>query len=410
MAPMRVTPIAFVVILVHLTAAAQSFDCKLAQSPREHAICDSPRLISLDTSIASDFKSLRAQLSPASAALVESDQREWSQWIDLVCRNQIARSKPSGSAATPAPAEPPRHFGSLGAPGQSANSLSGADDPFNLSHCLQDQYAARARDFQKTAHIGTAIIFSRAHFLYQSADQLYKSGDRPDEAAIRKMAGPDYPGFGYGALRWPQLDRKTGELTPAETAWNMAIKRRAASSGAGIFDAGQNPTFDTAVNALEDINADYVLDAANDRLLEVSLLVSSHLWVSGAFPLTIRSSFLWWFDHNRELTAEDVFLPVSAWAQFLASVATGRLHASERLKPLLRDDSTLTSAVEEFAPQTSNWTLTRNGLTVTFSQGAVAANPAGLPRVFISWEDLKPFLEPTLDPATLPTRLPRPGP
>ena len=171
--------------------------------------------------------------------------------------------------------------------------------------------------------------------------------------------------------------------------------------------AEQNPTFDTAVNALEDIDADYVLDAANDRLLEVSLLVSSHLWVSGASPFTIRSSFLWWLDRNRELAPEDVFLPISAWAEFLSSVATGRLQANERLKPMLRDDSALASVVEELAPETSNWTLTRNGLTVTFSPGTVAGNPAGMSRVFVSWEDLKPFLEPTLNPATLPTRLPR---
>ena len=385
--------------------AAQSFDCKLAQSPREQAVCASTRLSALDAEIATAYTTLREQLSPQGAALLESDQHEWSQWIDLVCRN---RPKTPGSTASPVPTEPARHFGNLGAPGQGASSLPGGEGGSNLSHCLQDHYSARARDFKKTAHLGTAIIFSRAHFLYQSEDQLYNSGDRPNQTAIRNVAGPDYPGFGYGVLRWPQIDRKTGELTPAETAWNAAIKTRAFRLGAGIFDAGQNLTFDTAVNALEDINADYVLDAANDRLLEVSLLVGSHLWVSGASPLTIRSSFLWWLDRNRELAPEDVFLPVSAWPEFIASVATGRLHDNLRLKPLLRDDPILAEAATQSSPQTSNWTLTQNGLTITFLQGMVAANTAGMPRVFISWEDLKPFLDPELNPTTLPARLPRP--
>ena len=272
---------------------------------------------------------------------------------------------------------------------------------------MQDQYAARARDFKKTVHLGTAIIFSRAHFLYKSGS--FRSARL--NPAIRKSA---YPGFGYGSLRWPQIDvkpdRNSGGLTLAETAWNAAIKRQAAKFGAGIFDAGQNPTFDTAVNALEDLDADYILDAANDRLIEVSLIVSSHLWVSGASPLTIRSSSLWWLDRNRELAPEDIFLPVSAWPEFLASVATGRLRANPRLKTLLRDDPILEDAVAQFAPQPSNWTLTQNGLTITFLQGAVAANPAGMPRVFISWEDLKPFLQPTLNPTTLPARLPKPNP
>ncbi len=119
-------------------AAAQSLDCKLAQSPREQAICAGTRLSALDTEIATAYKSLRDELSPQSSALVESDQREWSQWIDLVC------------------------------PAQGKGT-------YDLSHCLQDHYAARARDFKKTVHLGTAIIFSRAHFLYKSGGQLQQA-------------------------------------------------------------------------------------------------------------------------------------------------------------------------------------------------------------------------------------------
>ena len=101
---------------------------------------------------------------------------------------------------------------------------------------------------------------------------------------------------------------------------------------------------------------------------------------------------------------------MSAWQEFLASVATGRLRANFRLKTLLRDDPILEDAVGQSTPQPSNWTLTQNGLTLTFLQGLVAANPAGMPRVFVSWEDLKPFLQPTLNPTTLPARLPKPTP
>ena len=74
-----------IALLLSPLASAQSFDCKLAQSPREKAVCADTRLSALDSEIAANYKSLRAQLSPASAALVESDQREWLHWIDLVC-------------------------------------------------------------------------------------------------------------------------------------------------------------------------------------------------------------------------------------------------------------------------------------------------------------------------------------
>lgn len=389
---MRSTYALLLTIALSLPTVARGADCKLAHSPREQAICSGPHLSALDNEISASYKSLHDQLSPQSAALLESDQHEWSQWIDLVCSEH---PRPPG-----APAEPPHHFGNLGAPGQNPESLPGAEAPNSLSRCLQDQYTARARDFKKSAHIGAAIIFSRAHF-------LYKSGADLNTTAINNVSGPEYPGFGYGTLRWPQIDIKSGPISPTDTAWNNAIRMRASRLSAGISDAGQNATFDTAVNALENINADYTLDAANGRLIEVSLTVNSYVWVTGASPLNIRSSFLWWLDRNRELTAEDIFNPASAWADFLASVATGRLQENERLKPLLREDAVLSSAVGQSAPQPTNWTLTKNGLTVTFPQGMVAANPAGMPRVFISWEDLKAFLEPNLNTTTLPTRLPK---
>jgi uncharacterized protein YecT (DUF1311 family) len=378
MSPMRAIHVLLFTLAFTPFAAAQSVDCKLAQSPREHAVCDVPRLSALDTQIAAAYKSLREQLSPQSAALVESDEREWLQWIDLVCPGQGKVAANPGSPASP----------------------HAEEEAF--SHCLQDHYAARARDFKKTTHLGTAIIFSRAHFLYKPAGQL------------SRLPAPEYPGFGYGSLRWPQIDRKSdrksANLTPAEAAWNAAVKTHAAKLGAGVFNAEQNLTFDTAVNALEDIDADYNLDAANDRLIEVSLIVSSYVWVSGASPLTIRSSFLWWLDRNRELATDDVFPPLSAWQAYLVSVASGGLQANPRLTPLLREDPQLAGAVEQSVPKTSNWTLTKNGLTITFLRGMVAANTVGMPHVFISWEDLKPFLEPTLNTATLPTRLPKPTP
>ncbi len=347
-------------------ASAQGLDCKLAQSPRERAVCSDRNLAALDAGISAALKSLHDQLSPESAALVDSDQREWLQWIDLVCPEHV-----KGPLA-------------------------------DQTRCFYNQYTARARDLNKSVHIGNAIIFPRAHFLYRSGSQ------------VSKLPSSDYPGFGYGSLRWPQVDikpdQKSNPLAPALAAWNKAIQERAAKLGGGAFDAGQRLSFDTSVNALEDLDTDYIVDAANDRLIETSLFVRSYLWVPGASPLTLRSSFLWWLDRNRELAPEDLFLPLSAWRAFVASVATGRLQANTRLKPVLRDEATLNGAAQQSAPQASNWTLTQNGLTITFPPGMVAANVAGTPRVFISWEDLKPFLGPDLNPATLPSRLPRSTP
>lgn len=76
MSPMRAALFLLTLALSSL-ASAQSFDCKLAHTPREKLICADTRLSALDAEIAANYKALRARLSPASAALVQSDQREW---------------------------------------------------------------------------------------------------------------------------------------------------------------------------------------------------------------------------------------------------------------------------------------------------------------------------------------------
>src|SRR5215469_5992815 len=112
-------------------ASARAADCKLAQSPREHAVCSDKNLTAFDNQITAGLKSLHDQLSPQSAALVDSDQREWSQWVDLVC------------------------------PAHAKGALA------DQTRCLFTQYSARARDLNQTTHIGAALIYTRAHFLYK---------------------------------------------------------------------------------------------------------------------------------------------------------------------------------------------------------------------------------------------------
>ncbi|HXS12114.1 MAG TPA: lysozyme inhibitor LprI family protein, partial [Acidobacteriaceae bacterium] len=158
MSPMRAALSLLILALTSL-ASAQTFDCKLAQSPREKAVCSDTRLSALDAEIGANYKNLRARLSPESAALVQSDQREWLHWIDLVC------------------------------------PASGKGVAANQTQCLQNQYLTRAHDLakDKIAPLGSTVIFPRSHF-------LFKPGNAP-------TSGPPVdPGFGYGSLRWPQID------------------------------------------------------------------------------------------------------------------------------------------------------------------------------------------------------------
>ena len=67
-----------VLLLAAWTSAhAASFDCKLAKSPREKAICADPKLSAADSALAAKYEKLRRTLSPKSFSAILADQREW---------------------------------------------------------------------------------------------------------------------------------------------------------------------------------------------------------------------------------------------------------------------------------------------------------------------------------------------
>lgn len=337
-------------------AAAQSFDCKLAKSPRELAVCSDKELAALDSAVSAAYKSLRAQLSAGSAALVQSDQREWLHWLDRVC---------------------PEHGKGV------------AED---MHRCLMNEYTNREHGLRQVAHIGSAPIFPRSHF-------LYKTGSSDEEP----VAGND-PGFGYGTLRWPQIDIQPARPNPAFAEWNSAVKKRAALLAVGIDPEDKNANFETAVDASGTIDGFYTVEAVNDRFIDVSLIDSGYGW-GAAHPLTGQTSFLWWFDRDRELTISDVFTTRSDWQDKLTALAISNLRAQPNLNDMLGDD--IEKAVKETVSDRTTWTPTGDGLTITFGQYAIGPYAVGMPEAHIRWSDLKPYLAPDLQPTTLPGPTPK---
>lgn len=356
---MRTIHILLLTLALSPFGAAQSFDCKFAKSPREHAVCSDQKLAALDSAVSAAYRSLRSQLSPESATLVQSDQREWLHWLDLIC---------------------PAHGKGI------------ADD---MNRCLANEYTSREYDLKQVVHIGSTLLFLRSHF-------LYKAGGSNGESAA-----DNDPGFGYGSLRWPQIDIQPGRPNPAYVAWNSAVKKKAAEFAVGIDPEDKNATFDAAVDASGTIDSFYILEAADDRFIDVSLANRGYGW-GAAHPLTDQTSFLWWLDRNRELTISDVFIPNSGWQDKLTTMAVKNLRSQPDLKDMLHDD--IDKTVNETVSDLSTWTPTRDGLTITFGQYAIAAYAAGMPEAHIPWSDLKPYLAPDLQPAALPAPVHNPQP
>lgn len=332
-------------------AAAQSFDCKLAKSPREHAVCSDQKVAAHDTAVSVAYKSLRAQLSPESAALVQSDQREWLRWLDAVC---------------------PAH---------------GKGIASDMNRCLANEYSSREHDLKKVVHFGNTLIFMRSHFVYRAGSSNGESGADND------------PGFGYGSLRWPQIDIQPARPNPTYVEWNSAVKKKAAKVDVGIDPEGKNATFDDTVDAFGTIDGSYTVKAANDRFIAVSLINSGYGW-GAAHPLTDQTSFLWWLDLNRELTISDVFILDSGWEDKLTTLAVKDLRSQTDLKDMLGHD--IDKKVKETLSDITTWIPSRDGLTITFGQYAIAPYAAGMPEAQIPWSDLKPYLAPDLRPITLP--------
>jgi uncharacterized protein YecT (DUF1311 family) len=355
---MRSIHILLLTLACSLFAVAQSFDCKLAKSPRERTVCSNEKLAALDSVVSAAYKSLRAQLSPKSAALVQSDQREWLHWLDVVC---------------------PEHGKGI------------ADD---MSRCLSGEYTSRERELRQVVHIDGMLLFPRSHF-------LYKAGSSNEE----RVADND-PGFGYGILRWPQIDIQPALPNPAYTEWNGAVKKKAAKLAVGITSEDKNATFDTAADASGTIDGFYIVEAANDRFIDVSLIDVGYGW-GAAHPLTSQTSFLWWLDRNRELTVSDVFIPHSKWQDKLIALTVSNLRAQPDLKDMLGDD--IEKAVKETVSDPTTWTPTRDGLTITFGQYAIGPYAAGMPKAHIPWSNLKSYLASDLQPATLPAPTSKPN-
>jgi uncharacterized protein YecT (DUF1311 family) len=355
---MRAALSLLILALSPIAFSAQSFNCKLAQTPREKAVCADTRLSALDAEIATNYKALRAQLSPESAALVTADQREWLHWIDLVC-------PPNGKGASA-----------------------------NQTQCLQMQYFTRAHDFGKTAHLGNTVIFPRAHF-------LYKAGNA-------NSPNPINPGFGYGSLRWPQIDIKPDKPNAAYTTFNSTARTRAGQLAIG-FSNNNTATFDTAVDASGSIDAYFTIDAANDRLIDVTFTDGAYPW-GAAHPTANRTSFLWWLDQNRQLTATDIFWTDSGWQQNLVPLAVASLQSNADIKNMLWKGDQFTKAVRSAVPEPANWTVTRNGLTITFGQYAVGPYVIGMPQAHLTWTQLTPMLAHGFNPSILPPPIPKPNP
>lgn len=335
-------------------AHAQPDRCTAARSAREYALCSDSKLADLNRQLSTVYERLQAQLSPEAAAAIQSDQKEWLAATSQIC--------------------------------------SGADIP-SSGPCFEHPYSERLQQLQQGTVAGSSpTIYTRAHIFV-----FPRKGGDPRSASN--------PVFGILTFEWPQIDRPT----PQQETWNTAVRDAAVRLALG-HKAATEPfpaVLDAAAAPDVELSSYYLLNAANEHLVEVGLI--QYTYSGGAHGMTNSASFIWLFGPNRQLQASDIFREGSNWQQQIVTQTIARLQAQPDLRPMLWKGKELEDGAAG-ATDPRHWQISRDGLTISFDQYEVAAYAAGGGSVDFTWDELNPLLSPGFNPDDLPAPIPETSP
>ncbi len=341
-------PLALLLLALPLAHAA-SFDCAKAHTVRESTVCSSPALSTLDSDLAKDYAAVRSQLTPASGALVQADQREWLAWLDKVC--------PANSPAVG-----------------------------KLTDCLTQNYKIRIDELTKGVQRQDGQLFyTRAHFVFVPGKAPTANDQRP----------PNDPGFGYGEFAWPQADAPNAE----QSQWNRAVYEEAVKvetvSSNGVFS-----TLDSSIQPDGYSDGGFEVLKANAHFIEVRFVQSTYGW-GAAHPNTGRATYLWSLDQHKAVTANDVLRPEAHWQTALIQPAIAKLTEANGAEGLWSGKE-LHDGVAGSLKEETSWILSKDGLTIAFAPYAVSSYARGSPEITFSWQELSEFLNPAFHPSDLP--------
>ncbi len=339
------------------SAFAASFDCSKAASPREKTVCTNPTLSRQDDEVAAAYNALRTRLSPASADLVRSDQREWLHYLDAACP---------------------------------ATGTSRFNHP--IADCLHEKYSDRLKQLQLISH-GDArsklVVYTRAHFLTVPI-------------AAKDKDNPDNPDFGTGEFSWPQIDNPT----PQQALWNRAIFAAAVATAS---ESGPDPkpskSFDGSVDPSGTESVSATLLSLNDHLLTVDIADSTYGY-GAAHPNSSDTYFSWLSQSSRPLQPEDIFRSDVDWKKAVAALVTARLKINGAYVTEYQAETVLQKAIATEVANPHAWTLGPAGLTIHFGQYEILPYAGGMPSARLTWAILKPYLAAGFHPEDLPAPFP----
>jgi uncharacterized protein len=234
--------------------------------------------------------------------------------------------------------------------------------------CLKDKYSDELSLLQnEPVRVGGMTFFARLKVAAKPSHEK----SQPDSV---------HPEFATGRFEWPEIDRPT----PLQAKWNSAVRKAAEIDSTDITDA--------------EVDLRFTIETANDRLISVAL-ENSRFDFGAAHPNEGTIWFKWWLQLGREIKAEDVFGPAAR--AFLEERCFEALFAGEHAEDLY-DKDMVRKGVADSVMQVNGWMLDPKSFVINFGEYSVAPRVAGDISVKLNWSELKPYLAPGFDPASLP--------
>jgi uncharacterized protein YecT (DUF1311 family) len=330
---------------IPLAAQSPGFDCAKATTPQEKAICASPELSKADAEMTVAYRGLLSSVPPEVQAEIRANQRAW-------LRNRLSVCNPA--------------------------------DATNFISCLleaEDSRATALRDMVQH-HDGITFIW-RAIYL--------TAPDSPEVVETMKERGGETSG--YVNVTWPQAQ----STAPEWVAWNKAI---AEAAGPGNAQGGSKPRTRWAASDAVDQDADVTIALNSVSGTLVSASIAGMTYGHGAaHPNHGVTQLNWMLKEKRPLQSSDIFRPQIYWSNELYNRVNQYLHKTldadgESYDNWVNDPKGMQKTVRGIAAEPSRWQIDDKGVTIVFNPYEVACY-ACTPQPFtMSWESLKPLLNP----------------
>lgn len=327
-----------------VTSRAQSFDCKLAKTPIEKAICGSPELSKLDTAMAAKYRQELAEIPTDVQADLKQTQIAWLRSLPAVCK---------------------------------ANAPQ-----MGLTQCLIAQYKGQLQVLDEQVQHRSGVTFVR-----RTIELLAK--DDADDPWLKEKDLAQNAGFGTLDASWPQALSSD----PLWLAWNAAVLAETQKMAAG--DVGKSAHgWQKEWASGADATVTATLNRVGPQIVSVAI-ANEMMGHGAAHPNESYETFHWMLNEQRALKVSDVFTAGSGWENVVSA------HCRSSLKQQVGADyqSYAGSTAADFAKtlhsvvsDPSNWDLDAKGLTISFPEYSVTARAEPVDGVLVPWSALSAFL------------------